>query len=107
MLPGGVGRSTSRGSEWDSFGKLTYTPTNPDRVGPSVSPWTRRGVLSASALAGGALLLGGRHARAAQPEPHHDMNHAPPAPGAPGTTPQTLSSPLVVEFQLRPDPLAH
>lgn len=28
-------------------------------------------------------------------------------PGAPGTTPQTLSSPLVVHFQLRPDPLAH
>ena len=30
-----------------------------------------------------------------------------PAPGAPGATPETLSSPLVVEFQLRPDPLAH
>ncbi len=30
-----------------------------------------------------------------------------PAPGAPGNTPQTLSSPLVVQFQLRPDPLAH
>jgi len=29
------------------------------------------------------------------------------APGAPGKTPETLSSPLVVEFQLRPDPLAH
>jgi hypothetical protein len=29
------------------------------------------------------------------------------APGAPGTTPATLSSPLVVHFQLRPDPLAH
>ncbi len=28
-------------------------------------------------------------------------------PGAPGKTPQTLSSPLVVQFQLRPDPLAH
>jgi hypothetical protein len=27
-----------------------------------------------------------------------------PAPGAPGKTP---SSPLVVHFQLRPDPLAH
>jgi hypothetical protein len=30
-----------------------------------------------------------------------------PAPGAPGTSLATLSSPLVVQFQLRPDPLAH
>ena len=30
-----------------------------------------------------------------------------PAPGAPGTTPETASSPLVVHFQLRPNPLAH
>jgi hypothetical protein len=30
-----------------------------------------------------------------------------PAPGAPGSTEATLSSPLVVHFQLRPDPLAH
>jgi hypothetical protein len=30
-----------------------------------------------------------------------------PAPGAPGTSPQTVSSPMVVHFQLRPDPLAH
>jgi len=30
-----------------------------------------------------------------------------PAPGAPGATPETRSSPLVVHFQLRPDPLAH
>ncbi|WP_024507497.1 hypothetical protein [Bradyrhizobium sp. ARR65] len=30
-----------------------------------------------------------------------------PAPGAPGKTAQTRSSPLVVHFQLRPDPLAH
>lgn len=30
-----------------------------------------------------------------------------PAPGAPGRTAQTLSSPLVVSFQMRPDPLAH
>jgi hypothetical protein len=30
-----------------------------------------------------------------------------PAPGAPGKTPATQSSPLVVNFQLRPDPLAH
>ena len=30
-----------------------------------------------------------------------------PAPGAPGATPETRSSPLVVQFQLRPDPLAH
>jgi hypothetical protein len=29
-----------------------------------------------------------------------------PAPGAPGATSETPSSPLVVEFQLRPDPLA-
>jgi hypothetical protein len=29
------------------------------------------------------------------------------APGAPGATQETLSSPLVVQFQLRPDPLAH
>jgi hypothetical protein len=28
-------------------------------------------------------------------------------PGAPGTTLATQSSPLVVHFQLRPDPLAH
>ena len=30
-----------------------------------------------------------------------------PAPGAPGTSPETYSSPLVIEFQLRPDPLSH
>jgi len=30
-----------------------------------------------------------------------------PAPGAPGKTAATQSSPLVVNFQLRPDPLAH
>jgi len=30
-----------------------------------------------------------------------------PAPGAPGKTAATASSPLVVNFQLRPDPLAH
>ena len=30
-----------------------------------------------------------------------------PQPGAPGTTDATRSSPLVVQFQLRPDPLAH
>jgi hypothetical protein len=30
-----------------------------------------------------------------------------PEPGAPGTTEATRSSPLVVQFQLRPDPLAH
>jgi hypothetical protein len=30
-----------------------------------------------------------------------------PAPGAPGKTPDTLSRPLLVQFQLRPDPLAH
>jgi hypothetical protein len=29
------------------------------------------------------------------------------APGAPGPTPATLSSPMVVNFQLRPNPLAH
>ena len=28
-------------------------------------------------------------------------------PGAPGATPETLSRPLVVHFQVRPDPLAH
>jgi hypothetical protein len=30
-----------------------------------------------------------------------------PAPGAPGTTLDTQSSPLVVNFQLRSEPLAH
>jgi len=30
-----------------------------------------------------------------------------PAPGAPGATPETYSAPLVVNFQLRPSPLAH
>ena len=30
-----------------------------------------------------------------------------PSPGAPGKTPQSYASPLVVNFQLRPDPLAH
>jgi hypothetical protein len=39
--------------------------------------------------------------------PFHIEGIDAPAPGAPGATPQTLSSPLVVEFQLRPDPLAH
>ena len=39
--------------------------------------------------------------------PQHIEGIDAPAPGAPGATPETLSSPLVVEFQLRPDPLAH
>ncbi len=30
-----------------------------------------------------------------------------PAAGAPGVSPETYSNPLVVQFQLRPDPLAH
>ena len=30
-----------------------------------------------------------------------------PAPGGPGKTPENYASPLVVNFQLRPDPLAH
>jgi hypothetical protein len=38
--------------------------------------------------------------------PFHIEGSDAPAPGAPGATPATLSSPLVVEFQLRPDPLA-
>ena len=39
--------------------------------------------------------------------PFHIEGIDAPAPGAPGATPETLSSPLVVQFQLRPDPLAH
>ena len=39
--------------------------------------------------------------------PFHIEGIDAPAPGAPGNTPETISSPLVVEFQLRPDPLAH
>jgi len=39
--------------------------------------------------------------------PFHIEGIDAPAPGAPGKTPETLSSPLVVQFQLRPDPLAH
>jgi hypothetical protein len=39
--------------------------------------------------------------------PSHIEGIDAPAPGAPGATPETLSSPLVVEFQLRLDPLAH
>jgi hypothetical protein len=39
--------------------------------------------------------------------PQHIEGIDAPAPGAPGRTPETLSSPLVVNFQLRPDPLAH
>lgn len=38
--------------------------------------------------------------------PFHIEGIDAPAPGAPGRTPQTLSSPLVVQFQLRPNPLA-
>ncbi len=39
--------------------------------------------------------------------PFHIEGIDAPAAGAPGATPETLSSPLVVNFQLRPDPLAH
>jgi hypothetical protein len=39
--------------------------------------------------------------------PFHIEGIDAPAPGAPGATAATLSSPLVVNFQLRPDPLAH
>ncbi len=38
--------------------------------------------------------------------PFHIEGIDAPAPGAPGATPETRSSPLVVEFQLRPDPLS-
>jgi hypothetical protein len=39
--------------------------------------------------------------------PFHIEGVDAPTPGAPGATPVGLSSPLVVQFQLRPDPLAH
>jgi len=39
--------------------------------------------------------------------PFHIEGIDAPAPGAPGKPQATLSSPLVVNFQLRPDPLAH
>ena len=39
--------------------------------------------------------------------PFHIEGIDAPTPGAPGAAPETRSSPLVVEFQLRPDPLAH
>jgi hypothetical protein len=39
--------------------------------------------------------------------PFHIEGIDAPSPGAPGKTPATYSSPLVVNFQLRPDPLAH
>jgi hypothetical protein len=39
--------------------------------------------------------------------PFHIEGIDAPFPGAPGQTQATLSSPLVVNFQLRPDPLAH
>jgi hypothetical protein len=39
--------------------------------------------------------------------PFHIEGLDAPHPGAPGATPATYSSPLVVQFQLRPDPLAH
>jgi hypothetical protein len=39
--------------------------------------------------------------------PFHIEGIDAPAPGAPGKTQATLSSPLFVNFQLRPDPLAH
>ena len=39
--------------------------------------------------------------------PFHIEGIDAPAPGAPGKTQATYSSPLVVNFQLRPDPLAH
>jgi hypothetical protein len=39
--------------------------------------------------------------------PFHIEGIDAPGPDAPDATPQTLSSPLVVEFQLRPDTLAH
>src|SRR5262249_62234192 len=38
--------------------------------------------------------------------PQHIEGIDAPAPGAPGAIPDKLSSPLGVEFQLRPDPLA-
>lgn len=43
---------------------MSTNPIKPDRVRLSASPLTRRDVLGASALAGGALLLGGRAALA-------------------------------------------
>jgi len=39
--------------------------------------------------------------------PFHIEGVDAPHSGAPGATPATYSSPLVVQFQLRPDPLAH
>ena len=77
----------------------------------------------ARALSDGLLRQGARrpHRRCATPAgraaacgrrsgnrtPVHIEGIDAPAPGAPGTTPETASSPLVVHFQLRPDPLAH
>jgi hypothetical protein len=49
----------------------------------------------------------GLWARSGNRTPLHIEAIDAPAPGEPGTTPATQSSPLVVNFQLRPDPLAH
>ncbi|MFN7022047.1 MAG: multicopper oxidase domain-containing protein, partial [Phycisphaerales bacterium] len=52
--------------------------SNPARIRLSTSTLSRRDVLSASALAGGALLL----ARPALAQPQHPAHGAPPQPGA-------------------------
>ena len=56
--------------------------SNQPRVRLAASAVSRREVLAVSALAGGALLIGGRKASAAQPQAQHDPTQAPPAPSA-------------------------
>jgi len=56
------------------------------------------------ALAGKDVDCGSRPANRT---PFHVEGIDAPAPSAPDTTPETLSKPLVIQFQLRSNPLAH
>ncbi len=76
---------------------MSIHPTKPKHPGPTASPLTRREVLSASALAGGALLLAGRsslaqpgtpppgqHSKSKEENPARKPEPAPRTPFAPG-----------------------
>ncbi|MBC7772940.1 MAG: copper oxidase [Pyrinomonadaceae bacterium] len=72
---------------------MSNSPISSNRVRLSASPLTRRDVLSASALAGGALLMGGRNAARTQAQPHHDPDSPASTPGVVGARVHADQSP--------------
>ena len=74
---------------------------------PPNLPFETTGLITSNQPWSGAYTVGrSLWATSGNRTPFHIEGIDAPAPGAPGAAKETLSSPLVVQFQLRPDPLA-